>query len=119
MIGDVGVHFLGPENLDFELGFTINPKHQKKGFAREAAVGIVDHLFTNNFKRRAIAVVEPTNNSSIVLVEKKLQMKLRIVAKENANVEEDRVEDLVFEIQREEWIKLKEEGKIGEPSLRT
>ncbi|MGD9487190.1 MAG: GNAT family N-acetyltransferase [Calditrichaceae bacterium] len=40
LIGDIGIHFLAPDNRQAEIGFTIAPKHQRKGYATEAVAQV-------------------------------------------------------------------------------
>ncbi|TFW09789.1 N-acetyltransferase [Oxalobacteraceae bacterium OM1] len=42
LIGDVAVHFSAP--LTAEIGFTIAPQHQGRGYAREGVAGMLDYL---------------------------------------------------------------------------
>ncbi len=74
LIGDVGLHFIGPENHETEIGITIAPAHQKHGFASEALRAVFDLALGKLRKRRIIAAVEPANKASIALM-KSLGMK--------------------------------------------
>ena len=74
LIGDVGLHFIGPENHETEIGITIAPAHQKHGFASEALRAVIDLVLGKMRKRRIIAAVEPANKASIALM-KSLGMK--------------------------------------------
>jgi RimJ/RimL family protein N-acetyltransferase len=69
LIGDVGIHFLPAENSQAEIGFTVSPKHQRKGYASEAVGHLLDYLFKNLRKHRVVASVDPRNLSSTKLLE--------------------------------------------------
>ena len=68
MIGDVGIHFL-PEADQVELGYTLHPQYQRKGYAFEALTAVGDYLRSLQ-KHRIIATVDPNNVPSIRLLEK-------------------------------------------------
>jgi len=70
LIGDAGIHFLDPENMQCEIGYTIAKKYQGNGFGREAVSGIIEYLFTKLHKHRITASVDPENTASIRLLEK-------------------------------------------------
>jgi RimJ/RimL family protein N-acetyltransferase len=69
MIGDIGIHFMAPDNKQCELGYTINSSFQKKGFGKESVVGIIDYLFKKLEKHRITASLNPDNIASIALLE--------------------------------------------------
>ena len=52
LIGDVGMHFLPPDSRQVELGFTISPRHQRKGYATEAVDALLPYLFGELNKHR-------------------------------------------------------------------
>lgn len=68
LIGDIGVHF--SDNYQVELGYTLAPKHQGKGYASEAVKAVIDYLFGSLKKHRVSASVDPDNLKSIRLLEK-------------------------------------------------
>jgi RimJ/RimL family protein N-acetyltransferase len=42
LIGDCGLHFLADQPRQVELGITLGPAHQRRGFAREALAGVLE-----------------------------------------------------------------------------
>jgi RimJ/RimL family protein N-acetyltransferase len=69
LIGDVGIHFL--ENAaQVEIGYTLSPVFQGKGYAVEAVRAVMDYLFHDLHKHRITASVDPENLKSIKLLEK-------------------------------------------------
>lgn len=69
VIGDIGVHFIGPGGQQAELGITVAKDHHGKGYASEALGGIIGYLFTELGKHRIIASVDPRNTASMKLME--------------------------------------------------
>ena len=70
LVGDVGMHFLPPDNRQTEIGFSISPNYQRKAYATEAVQALLGYLFENLKKHQVIASVDPSNFGSIKLVEK-------------------------------------------------
>lgn len=70
LIGDIGINFLLPDNLQTEIGFTIDPRFQRMGYGLESVHAVVDYLFTVMSKHRVIAKVDPENGASIGLLRK-------------------------------------------------
>ena len=69
LAGDLGVHFLGPEDSQCEIGYTVAPRHRGKGIGKEAVAAVAAHLFGKLGKRRILASVDPDNAASIALLE--------------------------------------------------
>lgn len=68
LIGDCGIHVLESDSRLVELGITIAPEYQSRGYASEALVGVLDLLFTRLDKHRVTASVDPRNLASIALM---------------------------------------------------
>jgi RimJ/RimL family protein N-acetyltransferase len=62
-VGDLGVHFM-EDGEQVEIGFTLAPAWQGRGFAAEAVAGLLDHLFGVLHKHRVFASVDPRNVAS-------------------------------------------------------
>ena len=65
LVGDLALHALGQDHSAFELGFTIASKHQRKGYAREAAGRLLDYLFKDLGTKSVIAQTDSRNIGSI------------------------------------------------------
>lgn len=70
VIGDIGVHFIGSDGQQAELGITVAKDHHGKGYASEALEGIIGYLFTELGKHRITASVDPRNTASMRLMER-------------------------------------------------
>ncbi len=68
IIGDIGIHNI--DEAQVELGITIAPDYQHKGYATEALITVIDLLFQQLNKHRIIASVDPNNTASAKLFEK-------------------------------------------------
>ncbi|MEO7370517.1 MAG: GNAT family N-acetyltransferase [Ilumatobacteraceae bacterium] len=68
VIGDLAVN-LTDDSRTAELGFTLAAAHHGRGFASEAAAGLIDALFALTDARRVVAAVDPDNFASMRVLE--------------------------------------------------
>lgn len=103
VIGDIGIHFFGAENLQVELGITLNKKFHGKGYASEALNAVINFLFNDLKKHRIIASIDPDNQDSLHLME-------RIGLRKEGHFVKSLfwkgtwVDDVIYAVLREEWI---------------
>ena len=69
-VGDVGVHVRGDDPRQAEIGITLDPAVQGRGYAAEAMAGVIGHLFGPGGKHRVFASVDPRNGPSVRLLER-------------------------------------------------
>jgi len=104
VIGDIGIHFFGAENLQTELGITLNKDFQGRGYASEALKGVINFLFSDLKKHRIMASVDPENIDSLKLME-------RIGFRKEGHFvkslfwKNNWTDDVIYALLREEWIK--------------
>ncbi len=101
LIGDFGICFM-KDPAQAEIGFSLQPEQQKKGYGLEAADGVVRTLFTQLNKHRVIASVDPRNESSIRLL-LKLGMRKEAHFRKSYRLEDGWGDDCIYAILREEW----------------
>ncbi len=104
IIGDIGLHFIDPENKQVEIGCTIDKNYQKQGYASEALSGVFPYLFKTLDKHRIIASIDPRNEGSIKLVER-LGFRKEAHFKESILQDGEWLDDLVYGMLRKEWEK--------------
>ena len=69
LIGRIG--FLNPEGWPgFELGWTLSPAAQGKGYATEGARRALEYAFTDLDKEHVISLIHPDNKPSIRVAER-------------------------------------------------
>jgi RimJ/RimL family protein N-acetyltransferase len=102
IIGDIGIHFIGPENKQVEIGYTISRDFQRQGFGKEAVIGVINYLFNDLKKHRIIASLDPMNSASIALLESIGFRKEGLLKKSifNQGIWKD---DLLYALLNEEW----------------
>ena len=104
VIGDIGIHFFGAENLQTVLGITLNKDFQGRGYASEALNGVINFLFSDLKKHRIMASVDPENIDSLKLME-------RIGFRKEGHFvkslfwKNNWTDDVIYALLREEWIK--------------
>jgi RimJ/RimL family protein N-acetyltransferase len=70
MIGDVGLRFPEREAGSVEIGITLSPAAQKRGFAAETLEEVFRFLFLSLGIERILASVDPRNSSSLRLMQR-------------------------------------------------
>lgn len=104
VIGDVGIHFFGSENLQVELGITLNKFFYGKGYASEALKGVIDFLFNDLNKHRVMTSIDPDNIDSMKLVER-IGLRKEGHFMKSLFWKNNWVDDVIYAILQEEWIK--------------
>jgi RimJ/RimL family protein N-acetyltransferase len=69
VLGDCAIKLALEDQRLGEVGITISPAHQQKGYAREALTAILDFLFGREDFHRVTETVDAENAASIKLVE--------------------------------------------------
>ena len=101
LIGDCGIHILDAPRLA-EIGITVAPRFQCRGYATEALRAIVGYLFGKLRKHRISASVDPRNTGSIRLMH-------RLAFRQEAHLigslwfKGQWVDDVVFAMLAREW----------------
>lgn len=103
IIGDIGIHFIGMENSQVEIGCTISKAYQKMGYATEGLIAVIDFLFNNLGKHRVIASIDPANINSIRLMNA-LGFRKEAHFIESLFLNGKWVDDVVYAILKREWI---------------
>jgi RimJ/RimL family protein N-acetyltransferase len=102
LIGDLGVHVPLNEPLQAEIGVTLAPAHQGRGFATEAVRGLLGHLFGTLAKHRVFASVDPRNERSLALLER-VGMRREAHFHKSLWFKGEWVDDVVFAILASDW----------------
>ncbi|WP_372755851.1 GNAT family N-acetyltransferase [Labilibaculum sp.] len=102
VIGDLGIHFMGQENLQVEIGCTLNRLFQGKGFATESLTCVIDYLFCKLNKHRIVTSIDPRNTNSIALVER-VGFRKEAHFKESLFCNGEWLDDMVYAITRKNW----------------
>lgn len=119
IIGDVGIHFLGDENKQVEIGCTLDKNIQGKGYASEALEFIINSLFTNFEKHRFKTSIDPNNTNSIRLVER-LGFRKEAHFVKSLFLNGEWVDDVVYALTEQDWKEKKIKTSLFEfPTLET
>lgn len=104
LIGDCGIHTLGEDSNQIEIGFSLDPEFQGKGYGSEAVRGILNFLFNDLGKHRVIANVDVRNNPSAELL-KRVGFRQEGHFIQNAWYKGEYTDEFLFAMLKEEWAK--------------
>ncbi len=102
LIGDCGLHAPAGRSHQAEVGVTIAPAHQGRGFATEALRAVVGYLFETLRMHRVYASADPRNVASLRLMDK-LGMRREAHFRESLLIDGVWYDDVVCAILRREW----------------
>jgi RimJ/RimL family protein N-acetyltransferase len=102
IIGDIGIHFIGDDSFQSEIGCTLSKEFHGKGFATEAMKIIIDYLFKTLDKHRIICSVDPKNSGSIKLLEM-LNFRKEAHFKESLLINGEWTDDIIYALLKSEW----------------
>jgi RimJ/RimL family protein N-acetyltransferase len=105
LIGDIGIHFLenDSENKQVQIGYTLDRRYHRNGYATEALSVIINYLMTKLKKHRIVASIDPNNTASIKLIER-LGFRKEAHFIESLFFHGQWVDDLIYAILEKEWI---------------
>lgn len=67
LVGDLGIHTRADDPQQVELGITLDPAHQGRGYAAEAISAALDYVFGTLGKHRATATTDAANGPAAAL----------------------------------------------------
>lgn len=102
LIGDLAINTLPDDINQVEIGFTLNPVYQNKGFGIEAVKCMIGYIFNVLNKHRVIAITDVRNKSSVKLLEKVGLRKEGHFIK-NAWNKGEYTDEYLFALLKEEW----------------
>jgi RimJ/RimL family protein N-acetyltransferase len=101
LIGDTGLHFLD-DSAQAEIGYTISPMHQRRGYGTEAVRAVLGYLFAGLGKHRVTASIDPRNTPSAAVLEK-LGFRKEAHFRMSFFIDGEWQDDCVYGLLREEW----------------
>ncbi len=101
LIGDIGIHFLNSDNMQAEIGCTLNKNDHGKGFATDALKETIHYLFNTLNKHRIVTSIDPGNLKSIELVER-LGFRKEAHFRKSLLINGEWVDDLVYAMLKED-----------------
>jgi RimJ/RimL family protein N-acetyltransferase len=102
MIGDIGLHFLPDDDKQAEIGYTVSPAHQGRGYATEAVRVIIGYLFSGLHKHRVIASIDPHNTPSAGVLER-LGFRKEAHFIKSVFMDGQWCDDIVYAMLEEDW----------------
>jgi aminoglycoside 6'-N-acetyltransferase len=102
LIGDCAALPQADDPRQCEIGFTLAPGYQGRGYATEAVRLLLGYLFTTRGKHRITARCDPRNAASAALLER-LGMRREGHLRESTWAKGEWTDDLVYGLLRDEW----------------
>jgi RimJ/RimL family protein N-acetyltransferase len=103
VVGDVTLFWRSAEHQSGEIGFILDPEHQRKGYAREAATALMKLGFEQMDLHRIVGRLDGRNVASAgVLRSLGLRQEAHLI--ENEWVKGEWTDEIVFAMLREEWL---------------
>ena len=106
LLGDLGLHFLDADRHQVEVGITISPEQQKRGYASEALATVLEYLFVDLKVHRVVGSVDRDNQASSCLLQK-LGFRKEGHLVQSLLIDGEWVDDVVFGLLSSEWISKK------------
>ena len=101
LIGDIGLN-LDDNLMQAEIGFTLAPQYQGKGYATEAVRGLLNHLFVERNLQRVSAECDARNLASAQLL-RRLGFREEGLRLANTWFKGEWTDDLFFGLLRSDW----------------
>lgn len=102
LIGDCGFRVLATDAEQAEVGITLAPEFQHKGYATEALAALLNFLFAELKKHRVIGSVDPRNLASMKLLER-IGMRKEAHFVKSLWFRGEWVDDVIFAMLSQEW----------------
>lgn len=102
LIGDCGFRTFADNPEQAEIGITVAPEFQGKGYAAEALRALLNFLFTDLKMHRVMGSVDPRNHSSMKLLDRAGMRQEAHFVKSLWHAGEW-VDDVIFALLDEEW----------------
>ena len=100
-LGDVAVH-LHDNRMQAEIGFTLAPAHQGRGYATEAVRGVLDHLFRVRGLHKVSAEADARNHASARLLDR-VGFRREGLRRSHTWIKGEWTDDLLFGLLAAEW----------------
>jgi RimJ/RimL family protein N-acetyltransferase len=102
LIGDCAAHIRADDPRQAEIGFTLAPEHQGRGYATEAVRRLLDYLLIERGKHRVSATCDDRNTRSAALLER-AGMRREGHLLESTWSKGEWTSDLLYAVLRREW----------------
>jgi RimJ/RimL family protein N-acetyltransferase len=102
LVGDLALKVNADETREAEVGFTLAPAHQGRGYATEALRGLLGHAFGTLGLHRVVAVTDALNAPAAALLER-VGMRREAHFHENVFFKGSWGSEFVFAVLDHEW----------------
>ena len=99
LLGDVGLRVDADDTSRAEIGFTLAPAHQGRGYATEAVKGVIAYVFEQLGAETVFAVADARNDASIASLQR---IGMRHTTTERARFKGEWCDEHTYELRRDE-----------------
>lgn len=107
--GDIGIRFPDSADEAIEIGVSVKPSSQGRGYAREAMAAVIASAFGAWGFRRLVCSVDPRNSASIALC-RSLGLRQEAHHVESLWFRDEWVDDVIFALLAREWDRSRDTG---------
>jgi RimJ/RimL family protein N-acetyltransferase len=102
LVGDCAIYFHLSDSRIAETGITISHLHQRKGYAKETMLGMMNYLFLEKGIHRMVEIVDVENQASIAML-KSLSFRMEGQFMESTFLKGRWTSEYVFAMLNREW----------------
>jgi RimJ/RimL family protein N-acetyltransferase len=116
LVGDCGLHCRHEDPRLMEIGITLAPAHQGRGYAAEAIECLLDYVFGRLGKHRVSAITDADNHAAAALF-RRLGFRLEAHFIEHLWFKGRWGSEFVFAMLRREWVAVGQEKRAPQLSI--
>jgi RimJ/RimL family protein N-acetyltransferase len=105
LVGDCGIHVSAADPRQVEIGITLAPWHQRRGFGAEALRALLGYLFRDLGKHRVFGSVDARNDASLALL-RRVGMRQEAHFVQSCWSKGEWTDDVVFGMLQREWAEI-------------
>ncbi len=102
IVGDVGIGWMSDVHHQVDIGYSLLPAHQGRGYATEAATALVDLAFSHLDAHRVVGRLDARNTASARVLER-LGMRREAHLIENEWVKGEWTDEFSYAVLADEW----------------
>jgi RimJ/RimL family protein N-acetyltransferase len=102
LLGDCGLRFPRRREYETEVGVSLAPEFQGRGYATEALEAVLAYLFDHLDKHRVFASADPRNHASLRLMER-VGMRREAHFRESLWFKGEWADDMIYAMLQSEW----------------
>lgn len=103
IIGEIGINLLPKAQSQGEIGWSLHPNYQRRGYATQAAQVLLNYGFTQRNLHRITSICDTRNTASYMLMER-LGMRREGHLKQSQLIKGVWQDEYIYALLRKEWL---------------